>query len=103
VNLAILLTTVAKKSDALRLAQAALHSRTAACVQILPKIESHYIWKGRKTISREFVLIAKTIPTQRKALEKLWIKLHPYNCPELVSLTAKSSAEYGSWVRGSVR
>jgi uncharacterized protein involved in tolerance to divalent cations len=103
VNLAILLTTVAKKSDALRLAQAALHSRTAACVQILPKIESHYVWKGRKTISREFVLIAKTIPTQRKALEKLWIKLHPYDCPELVSLTAKSSAEYGSWVRGSVR
>ena len=102
-NLAILLTTVAKKSDALRLAQAALHSRTAACVQILPKIESHYVWKGRKTISREFVLIAKTIPTQRKALEKLWIKLHPYDCPELVSLTAKSSAEYGSWVRGSVR
>jgi periplasmic divalent cation tolerance protein len=103
VNLAILLTTVAKKSDALRLAQAALDSRTAACVQILPKIESHYVWKGRKTISREFVLIAKTIPTQRKALEKLWKKLHPYDCPELVSLPAKSSAEYGCWVRGSVR
>jgi len=103
VNLAILLTTVAKKSDALRLAQAALHSRTAACVQILPKIESHYVWKGRKTISREFVLIAKTIPTQRKALEKLWIKLHPYDCPELVSLTAKSAAEYGRWFRSCVR
>jgi len=103
VNLAILLTTVAKKSDALRLAQAALHSRTAACVQILPKIESHYIWKGRKNISREFVVLAKTIPTQRKALEKLWIKLHPYDCPELVSLPAKPSAEYGRWVRSSVR
>jgi len=103
VNLSILLTTVAKKSDALRLAQAALHSRTAACVQILPKIESHYIWKGRKNISREFVVLAKSIPTQRKALEKLWIKLHPYDCPELVSLPAKSSAEYGRWVRGSVR
>jgi periplasmic divalent cation tolerance protein len=103
VNLAILLTTVAKKSDALRLAQAALHSRTAACVQILPKIESHYVWKGRKTISREFVLIAKTIPTQRKALEKLWKKLHPYDCPELVSLPAKSSAEYGRWVRSCIR
>ena len=102
-NLAILLTTVAKKSDALRLAQAALHSRTAACVQILPKIESHYIWKGRKNISREFVVLAKTIPTQRKALEKLWIKLHPYDCPELVSLPAKSSAEYGRWVRSCVR
>ena len=102
-NLSILLTTVAKKSDALRLAQAALHSRTAACVQILPKIESHYIWKGRKNISREFVVLAKSIPTQRKALEKLWIKLHPYDCPELVSLPAKSSAEYGRWVRGSVR
>ena len=102
-NLSIFLTTVAKKSDALRLAQAALDSRTAACVQILPKIESHYIWKGRKNISREFVVIAKTVPTRRKALEKLWIKLHPYDCPELVSLPAKSSAEYGRWVQGSVR
>jgi uncharacterized protein involved in tolerance to divalent cations len=103
VNLSIFLTTVAKKSDARRLAQAALESRAAACVQILPKIESHYVWKGRKNISREFVLIAKTVSTQRKALEKLWRKLHPYDCPELVSLPAKPSAEYGRWVRSSVR
>lgn len=102
-NLSIILTTVAKKSDARRLAQAALQSRTAACVQILPKIESYYVWKGRKNISREFILIAKTIPAQRKALEKLWQKLHPYDCPELVSLPAKSSAEYGRWVRSCVR
>ena len=102
-NLTILLTTVAKKSDALRLAQAALESRAAACVQILPKIESHYVWKGRKNISREFVLMAKTIPTQRKDLEKLWKKLHPYECPELLSLSAKSSTEYGRWVRSCVR
>jgi periplasmic divalent cation tolerance protein len=103
VNLSIFLTTVAKKSDARRLAQAALESRAAACVQILPKIESHYVWKGRKNISREFVLIAKTVSTQRKALEKLWRKLHPYDCPELLSLSAKSSAEYGRWVRSCVR
>jgi uncharacterized protein involved in tolerance to divalent cations len=47
--------------------------------------------------------MAKTIPTQRKALEKLWKKLHPYDCPELLSLSAKSAAEYGRWVRSSVR
>jgi periplasmic divalent cation tolerance protein len=103
VNLTILLTTVAKKSDALRLAQAALESRAAACVQILPKIESHYVWKGRKNISREFVLIAKTVSAQRKTLENIWKKLHPYECPELLSLSAKSSTEYGRWVRSCVR
>ena len=102
-QVSILLTTVAKKSDARRLAQAALQSRTAACVQILPKTESHYVWKGRKTISREFVLIAKTVSTRVKALETLWKKIHPYDCPELLSLPAKSSAEYGRWIRSSVR
>jgi len=102
-TLSLLLTTVAKKSDARKLAMATLNHRAAACIQIVSGIESHYVWKGKKTTSREFILIAKTSPRQRKPLEKLWKKLHPYDCPELVSLPAKSSAEYGCWVRGSVR
>ena len=76
-TLSLLLTTVAKKSDARKLAMATLNHRAAACIQIVSGIESHYVWKGKKTTSREFILIAKTSPRQRKPLEKLWKKLHP--------------------------
>ena len=102
-TLSLLLTTVAKKSDARQLATAALQHHCAACIQIIPSIESHYAWKGKKTTSREFLLIAKTSPRQRKPLEKLWGKLHPYDCPELLHLSGQAASSYARWVRASTR
>ena len=98
-KISILLTTTAKKSDALRLAGAALKARTAACVQILPAMESHYVWKGERQRSREFLLLAKTSTGKAAALEKLWSRLHPYDCPELVTLSGRAAAAYARWVR----
>ena len=102
-TLSLLLTTVAKKSDAQKLATAALQHRCAACIQIVSNIESHYVWKGKKATSREFILIAKTSPRQRKPLEKLWNKLHPYDCPELLHLSGQAASSYARWVRASTR
>jgi len=53
-NLSLLLTTVAKKSDARRLATTALQHRVAACIQIISGVESHFIWKDKKSACREF-------------------------------------------------
>lgn len=47
-TLSLLLTTVAKKSDARRLANASLEQRSAACIQIISGIESHFVWKGKR-------------------------------------------------------
>jgi len=102
-TLSLLLTTVAKKSDARKLAMGTRNHRAAACIQIVSGIESHYVWKGKKTTSREFILIAKTSPRQRKPLEKLWKKLHPYDCPELLHLSGQAASSYARWVRASTR
>ena len=102
-TLSLLLTTVAKKSAARKLATAALQHRAAACIQIVSSIESHYAWKGKKTTSREFLLIAKTSPRKRKSLEKLWKKLHPYDCPELLHLSGQAASTYARWVSDSTR
>ena len=101
-NLFLLLTTVAKKSDARHLATVALQRRLAACIQILPRVESHYLWNKKKIISREYLILAKTTPRQSKSLEKLWEKIHPYDCPELVTLSGQAAAPYARWIRSSV-
>jgi len=101
-QIALLLTTVTKKSDARRLATAALQHRVAACIQILPGLESHYAWKGKKVISREYLLLAKTTQRKSKILEKLWKKIHPYDCPELVTLSARAAAPYARWIQASL-
>ena len=101
-QIALLLTTVAKKSDARHLATVALQRRLAACIQVLPRVESHYLWNKKKVISREYLILAKTTPRQSKSLEKLWKKIHPYDCAELVTLSARAAASYARWIQTSL-
>jgi len=100
-KVAILLTTVSKKSGAVRLARAALNAKAAACVQILPPIESHYVWKGKREKAREFLVLAKTSARKASTLEKLWSKLHPYDCPELITLSGRAATSYARWIQAS--
>jgi periplasmic divalent cation tolerance protein len=100
-KISILLTTVDTKANATRLAQAALQTQAAACVQILPAMESHYIWKGKREKSKEFLLLAKTSLRKAVLLEKLWSRLHPYDCPELVTLSGRAASAYARWIRTS--
>lgn len=100
-KISLLLTTVSKKSDALHLARAALNAKAAACLQILPSIESHYVWKGKRVKSREFLLLAKTSHRKASTLKKLWSRLHPYECHELVTLSGRAAGAYARWVRAS--
>jgi periplasmic divalent cation tolerance protein len=100
-KISILLTPVDTKATATRLTQAALQTRTAACVQILPAMESHYIWKGKQEKTKELLLLAKTSPRKAVLLQKLWSRLHPYDCPELVTLSGRAASAYARWIRTS--
>jgi periplasmic divalent cation tolerance protein len=102
-TLSLLLTTVAKKSDARRVATASLEHRSAACIQIISGIESHFIWKGKKSASREFLVLAKTTTRKLRSLETLWKKIHPYDCPELITLSGRAATAYAHWVESSTR
>ena len=101
-TLSLLLTTVAKKSDARRLATASLQHRSAACIQIISGIESHFLWKDNKSTCREFLVLAKTTTRKLKSLETLWKKIHPYDCPELITLSGRAAGSYARWLQTSV-
>ena len=101
-NLSLLLTTVAKKPDARRLATTALQKRLAGCIQIIPGIESHFIWKDKKSVCREFLVLAKTTTHKLRSLETLWKKIHPYDCPELITLSGRAAGSYARWLQTSV-
>jgi len=100
-RISILLTTVSKKSTAVRLARAALSAKAAACIQILPPMESHYVWKGKRGKAREVLVLAKTSARKASTLEKLWSRLHPYDCPEFVTLSGRAATSYARWIRAS--
>lgn len=93
------LSTVSNIKKARQLAGLLISKRLAACVQILPGLESHYRWRGKKETSKEVLLIIKTRASLYKKLEAAILKNHPYDVPEIVCLPiTKGSKRYLNWI-----
>ena len=90
VKFQIVFVTAPDLKTARKLAKAALAARLIACANLVPKIESHYWWQGKMECSTEVLLIFKTTAARLAALEKLVVKLHPYETPELVALNLRA-------------
>ena len=100
---AIVLLTAPDLKTARRLAKAALSARVAACVNLIPAIESHYWWQGKLERGIEVLLVLKTTRPRLGALEKLIVSRHPYDTPEFVVLPlAGGNKRYLDWLGASV-
>ncbi len=101
-NIIIFITTGSKK-EAEAIARDLIGKRLAACVSILPSVESVYTWKGRTQASKEYLLIAKTEDRLFLKVEKAVKGLHSYECPEIVAFQlTRGSADYMRWMKGSI-
>ena len=77
--------------------------RLAACVQIIPEMESIYRWQGKVELQREFLLIAKTLSSRFGEIESEVVKLHSYETPEIVALPlVAGSRPYLEWLSACV-
>jgi periplasmic divalent cation tolerance protein len=96
----VVLVTVPTIKIARQIAQRVVTKKLAACVNIIPHINSFYIWDAKLNDDREFLLIIKTRKTifNKLAVE---IKLnHPYKIPEIIALPIiKGTKEYIGWLR----
>ena len=100
----LVLVTAPDVKVARALARAALTARLVACVNLVPKIESHYWWQGRIESSTEVLLSLKTTRPRLAKLEKLILAQHPYDTAEFVVLPISAgSAKYLAWVAASVK
>ncbi len=102
-HFAVVLVTAPDLKTARALAALALRARLAACVNLVPRIESHYWWQGRLERGTEVLLLLKTTRSKLAALEKLILAEHPYDTAEFIVLpVAAGSARYLEWLGGSV-
>ena len=95
-------TTVASRDEARKLALALVDRKLAACAQI-SAIESIYPWKGVIQEEPEFRLLLKTTEARYAAIEAAIRELHPYELPAIHAFAfAHVDAAYAAWIAETV-
>jgi periplasmic divalent cation tolerance protein len=76
-----------------------VRARLAACVNILPGVQSVYLWQGAEEVSEELILVIKTREERYPALERILLERHPYELPEIIATPiTQGLAGYLGWI-----
>lgn len=91
--------TTSGLSESKKIAKILLQDRLVACVNIIPQIESLYLWKGEMEEDSESLLIAKT---RQDLVDKVIQKaqeIHSYDIPCILQIQVKKgSMDYLEWM-----
>ncbi|HSI87567.1 MAG TPA: divalent-cation tolerance protein CutA [Pyrinomonadaceae bacterium] len=97
------MTTVPSEDEAEKIAGILVAERLAACVQILPKMTSVYVWKGETQREAEHLLLIKTAEEKYAEVEHAISANHSYDVPEIVAIQASHvSDSYLAWITEQV-
>jgi periplasmic divalent cation tolerance protein len=90
--------------DSASFARSLVEERLAACVNLLPPMESVYRWEGKIERETERQLIIKTTRERTAALWERVREMHPYEVPEFVVVPILDGNEaYLRWIGESTR
>jgi periplasmic divalent cation tolerance protein len=99
----VVLMTAANREEAGRIAKMLVSTRLAACVQVLPEIQSIYRWQGEVMRESEVLLLAKTTKDKFDDLDRAVREIHSYETPEIIALPVTAgSSPYLKWLQAAV-
>ena len=95
----LVLTTAGSEEEAKKVAHALVERRLAACINIVPRIQSIYRWEGKVESAEEFWLIIKTTKDREDQVKAAIRELHSYQLPECIAIAIDGgSEEYLRWL-----
>jgi periplasmic divalent cation tolerance protein len=99
----IVFCTCANEREAQKLAHSLVSEGAAACVNIIPAIESVYRWEGKIETAREVLLLIKTTRGLFPSLRESILKLHSYDTPEVIAVAVTDgSTKYLAWLGATI-
>ncbi len=86
------------------LAHHLVERRLAACVNLLPPMQSVYRWQEQIEQAQEVQLLIKTCADRLEALTAAITQQHPYELPEIVAISPCAGLPaYMEWIRAQTR
>jgi periplasmic divalent cation tolerance protein len=100
----VILVTTSSDAESHKIADLLLSKRKAACVNIVPAVESSFWWQGKLDSARESLLIIKTKASLLPKIVDLVKTAHSYELPEIIALPIVGGNEdYLKWIDDEVR
>src|SRR5437879_12195470 len=96
----VVLTTTGSREEAQKIAHALVQIKLAACVNVVPNVESVYRFQGKVESSEEFLLIIKTTADAFERVRDAIKNLHSYDLPECIAMKiSDGSKECLDWIK----
>jgi len=100
----IVFNTCPDQETAQDIASQLVELQLAACVNIIPSIESIYRWQDKIESATEYLLIIKTQTDCYTELENTIQALHPYELPEVVAVPIETGLPaYLDWINNNTK
>jgi len=81
-----------------------VQNKLAASVNIMPQMDSIYVWQGELRSGREHKMFIKTSANRLEALQQEIESAHPYAVAEILQFKIDSgNREYLDWIRLSTQ
>lgn len=95
----IVLITAGSEEEAGKIARLLVREKKAACVNIVPRVDSLFRWKGKIDSARESLLLVKARASLLSEIISLVKEIHSYEVPEIIALPIiGGSEEYLKWL-----
>lgn len=99
----VVLCTFPSPEQAREIGRTLVDRQLAACVNLIPAIESIYRWRGAVESATETLALFKTTAATWPEFEKTLTELHPYEVPEIIAVKpAEIAGTYARWVNENV-
>ena len=95
----IVFSACESRQEAEKIALSLVERHLAACVNLIPGVESIYRWRGAVERSKEFLLVIKSSRELLPDLQAELSRMHSYEIPEVLAMPIVDGAEsYLNWM-----
>jgi periplasmic divalent cation tolerance protein len=98
-DIVLILTSVGTEEQGIDIAEALVHRRQAACVNLVPSIRSIYRWRGKVCEDTEYILFIKTIAKRFPDASATIREINSYALPEILSFGIRNAdSRFCDWI-----